>query len=137
MNKELRLTDEQYLRILKKIEATIAQDDFGVGCSDCTVIGAKSTDSDCGFCNDAYTDRDMALFPEQYPERRTMKYRRENHRCPFDMRKEPGILGWGYSCFYECYLFGHLSKRDWNLTVMREMVDHTITDMDYLKVSRN
>lgn len=126
MNKELRLTDEQYFKILKKIEATITQDSFKVSCSDCNVIGAKSTDSNCGFCNDEYVDRDMDLFPNQYPERKTMKYRGKNHRCPFDMREEPRILGWGYGCFSECYLFRHLGKRDWNLTVMREMVDYAI-----------
>ena len=123
MSDELRLTDEQYLRILKKIETTISQDDFVVGCFDCTVIGAKSTDSNCGFCNDAYTDEDTALFPDQYPARRTMKYRRKNHGCPFDMRNNPDILGWSNGCFFECYLFRHFGKRDWKLSLMREMVD--------------
>ena len=129
MNDKLQLTDEQYLRILRKIETTVAQVDFWVGCSDCTVIGSKSTDSNCGFCNDDYIDEDMALFPDQFPERKTTKYRRENHKCPFDMRKEPGILGWGYSCFDGCYLFKHLGKHDWNLSLMREMVDHAIEVM--------
>ena len=122
MNKELRLTDEQYLRVLRKIEATIAQVDFKVVCSDCTVTGQKSTDSNCGFCNNEYTDEDMALFPGQYPERKTMKYREESHKCPFDMREEPGIIGWMYGCFYGCYLFEHLGKGDWNLVLMREAV---------------
>ena len=126
MNNELRLTDEQYLRVLKKIEATIANAGFMVSCSDCTVVGSKSTDSNCGFCNDEYTDEDMALFPEQFPERKSMKYRGENHRCPFDVRKKLCALGWGSGCFYDCYLFQHLGKRDWNLSLMREMVDHAI-----------
>ena len=126
MVKELELTDEQYLRLLKGIRTTIASEGFKVDCSDCTITGCKSTDSNCGLCNDAYTERDMALFPDQFPERRTMKYRGENHRCPFDVRKEPAILGWGNGCFYECYLFQHLVRRDWDLSLMREMVDHTI-----------
>ncbi len=126
MTEELQLTDEQYLRVLRKIEATITQDGFKVSCSDCTVVGQKSTDSNCGFCNDAYTDEDMALFPDQYPGRKSMKYRQKSHWCPFDMRDKSGILGWGYGCFPECYLFRHLGKRDWNLALMREMVDHTV-----------
>ena len=126
MNGELYLTNEQYFRVLKRIEVTIAQDDFRVGCSDCTMVGAKSTDCNCGFCNDEYTDEDMALFPDQYPGRKAMKYRKENHRCPFDMREEPEILGWGNGCFYGCYLFKHLGKRNWDLLLMRKMVDHAI-----------
>lgn len=126
--KDLRLTDEQYLRILQKIKATLAQNDFKVDCFDCTVTGCKSTDSNCGFCNDEYTDEDMALFPDQYPERKSMKYRQKNHRCPFDTRTEPGILGWGWSCFYECYLFKHLGKKGWSLPLMRKMVTQTIKE---------
>lgn len=126
VSKELELTDEQYLRVLKKIGATLAQSDFKVGCSDCVVPGQRSTDSNCGFCNDAYTDEDMALFPAQFPARKSMKYRQENHRCPFDVRDNPGILGWGWSCFSECYLFRHLGKRDWDVSLMRRMVDHAI-----------
>ena len=126
MKGKLYLTDKQYVRVLRKIEAAIACDNFRVSCSDCTMIGNKSTDSNCGFCNDAYVGEDMALFPDQYPERMTMKYRWRNHRCPFDMSEESGILGWGYGCFSRCYLFKHLGKRDWNLSLMREMVDHII-----------
>ena len=126
MNNGLHLTDEQYLRVLKKIEATVNQDSFKVRCSDCTDVGQRSTDSNCGFCNGAYTDEDMALFPGQFPERRSMKYREENHRCPFDMREKPKIAGWGNGCFYECYLFKHLGKGDWKLPLMRKMVDHAI-----------
>lgn len=126
VNDGLYLTDEQYLRILKRIRVTVTSEGFEVGCSDCTLVGQKSTDSNCGFCNDAYTERDMALFPDQFPGRRTMKYRGKNHRCPFDMRDNPDILGWGYGCFFECYLFRHLGKRDWSPSLMREMVDHVI-----------
>lgn len=126
MNDELQLTGEQYLLVLKKIKATVAQVDFEVVCIDCTVVGCRSVVSNCGFCNNDYTDEGMALFPDQFPGRKTMKYRRENHRCPFDMRKGPGMLGWGYSCFDECYLYRHLGKRDWDLSSMRKMVDHAI-----------
>jgi len=125
---ELRLTDEQYLRVLKKIEATIAQAGFRPSCFDSTFPGDKYTESNCGFCNDAYTDEDMALFPDQFPGRKTMKYLGKNHRCPFDTRDRPGILGWGCGCFCECYLFAHFNKGDWNLSRMREMVDCAIKE---------
>jgi len=132
-NDALYLTDAQYERVLEKIGATVTQDDFEVVCSDQAIIGDKFTASNCGFCNVAYTDKDTALFPRLYPEYRTMKYRRENHRCPFDMREEPGILGWGWSCFDECYLFKHLHKRDWDLQVIRKMVYETTKEQLYAK----
>ena len=131
MNKELYLTDEQCLKVLKKIEAVVVYDDFVPSCFDSTFPGDKYTESNCGFCNDAFTEVDMALFPEQYPERRSMKYRLEGHRCPFDERIEPGLLGWGSGCFGGCYLFKHRVKQDWNLLLMREMVN------DVLEVSDN
>jgi len=124
VNDELYLTDEQYLRILKKIETTVGQGGFKVSCADYTVVGQKFTNSNCGFCNSAYTEKGMALFPDQFPVRRTMKYRRANHRCPFDMRNNAGF--WSHGCFFECYLFKHRGKRDWSLSLMREMVDHVV-----------
>lgn len=131
---DMNLTDEQYRRILEKMRVTLAQDDFQVGCSDCTVTGYKSTDSNCGFCCDAYTEEDTALFPAQFPERKSMKYRRENHRCPFDLRKTPHTFSWGSGCFFQCYLFAHLRNRDWDLGVMRGMVDQTIQALDRKEV---
>lgn len=124
--KDLYLSDTQYLKILQKIQTTLATENFKVGCSDCTAIGYKSTDSNCGFCNDEYTDEDMALFPDQYPDRKSRKYRGKNHKCPFDMREIPGILGWGYSCFGKCYLFRHLNKKDWDIKLMQTLVNKTI-----------
>lgn len=126
MQNDMYLTEEQYLSILRKIKETISEEGFTVYCWNSTTVGNKFTESNCGFCNDAYIDKDMALFPHQFPERKTMKYRGENHKCPFDARKKPGILGWGYGCFDECYLFKHLGKRDWGLPLMREMVDSLI-----------
>ena len=38
VNDELYLTDEQYLRILKKIETTVGQGGFKVSCADYTVV---------------------------------------------------------------------------------------------------
>jgi len=122
----IQLTDEQYQRVLRKIETTIAQDDFKVSCFDSTFPGDKYTESNCGFCNDEYTDRDMALFPKQFPERKSMKYRQKNHKCPFDERNAPNVIGWGCGCFGKCYLFGHLGEQNWNLSSMREMVKRAI-----------
>lgn len=126
MNEELYLTDEQYLCILKKIEATIAQDGFRPSCFDSNALGDKYTESNCGFCCDEFTDKDTAMFPDRFPERKSMKYQGKNHRCPFDVRKEPGILGWGSGCFGDCYLF---QNRRYDIKLMREMVDRVIEDV--------
>jgi len=119
---DLYLTDEQYVSILKKIEATVMQKDFVVRCDDSVAIGAKGTYSNCGFCNEDYTDKETALFPSQYPDRKTMKYRKDNHKCPFDARGTVNFLGYGSGCFFNCYLFEHKRKQDWKIKTIHKMV---------------
>ena len=125
-NRSIYLTDEQYYSILLKIKETVNAPDFAVRCVDSTTIGDKYTWSNCGFCNDNFTEEETALFPDQFPGRKSMKYRLENHKCPFDLRRKPGILGWGSGCFYRCYVFSHRGKRDWDLDYMKALVDETI-----------
>ena len=96
----IRLTDEQYGEILKKILAKVSEPGFKKHIYDSTCPGDKYTESNCGFCNEEYTTIDTALFPEQFPERKSMKYREVHHRCPFDKREKPTMNG----CYYTCVL---------------------------------
>lgn len=125
LDESLYLTDKQYMVILLKIRARVSEDNFRPYCYDSITLGDKFTESNCGLCNEEFTDRETALFPEQFPERTTMKYRRENHKCPFDTREKPDSLGWGIGCFYKCFLF---KSKAHSLDVMRAMVERCITE---------
>lgn len=122
-DKSLYLTDEQYMAILLKIKAKISEDKFKPFCYDSITPGNKFTRTNCGFCNEEFTDKKTALFPESFPKRMTMKYRRGNHKCPFDMREELSDLSWGNGCFYKCYLF---KLKVHEVDVMRVMVEEII-----------
>ena len=131
MNKDIYLTDDQYKAILIKIQKIVNQENFKYSCEDSNTIGNKYNISNCGFCNDNFTEKNTALFPDQFPERKSMKYRLKNHKCPFDMRAklEELDMGYGNGCFYHCYLFQSEKKgiRP-NITKIREMVDKTIKE---------
>ena len=96
------LSDTSYFTILKKIETKVNDPDFSPRFEDSTTIGEKHTISNCGFCNDDFTDLESAMWPADFPQRKDMKYRLEHHKCPFDMR----ITGdFNFGCFYQCLLF--------------------------------
>lgn len=123
----LYLTDEQYEAILLKIQSTVHQKNFRYSCFDSTLTGFKHTGSNCGFCNDDFTEKETALFPEEFPDRKAMKYRRSNHKCPFDMRTE----SYGYGCFYNCYLFyRRFGGQEPKLSEIRKLVDQTILNIE-------
>ncbi len=128
------LTDEQYVTILEKIKAVVFADGFKPSCYDCTDLGNKSTGSNCGFCNDGFTEEETALFPDDFPGRRTMKHRGHNHKCPFDMRSIPSLSDFGSGCFYDCYLF---RNRKSDIDLMKEMVEDLITELDIVKFHRS
>lgn len=115
------LTDSQYRDILLKIKDVLEQENFKPCYYDSTAFGDKYTESNCGLCNNYFTIKEASLFPKEYPERKSMKYRRPNHKCPFDMRREPGLMGYGMSCFYTCYLFKTKSGNH-DLILMRTKV---------------
>ena len=132
MKKSIHLTDTQYKRILLKIKETVGQEEFQYSCVDSTNIGDKYTRSNCGFCNDEFAEKDTALFPENFPERKSIKYRQEHHQCPFDMRSKN--VHFGFGCFYDCCLFQNKRYRrlydgkgeSINTQKIRELVDETI-----------
>ena len=71
--------------------------------------------------------KETAYFPEYFPKRRTMKYRQDHHRCPFDMGPA-GSLGWASGCFYRCYLF---NNKEHDVDLMRRMVDKLLEDGNF------
>lgn len=123
MNKDIYLTDKQYKSILLKIKKTVDQEGFQYTCFDSTTAGDKYTESNCGLCNNNFTEKDTALFPDQFPERKSMKYRLENHKCPLDMRVKAYSFGEG--CFYHCCLFQNVRYRKKKISIdeLREMVN--------------
>lgn len=128
-SKDIYLTDEQYKSILLKIKETVEQEGFQYSCIDSTTIGDKYTRSNCGMCNDNFTEKEMALFPDQFPGRKSMKYRQKHHKCPFDMRVESEHFDTG--CFYHCCLFQDERRigRKPNIVEIRELVDKTIQEV--------
>lgn len=121
------LTDEQYLDILYKIRMRVGSLGFRPSAFDSAFPGDKYTESNCGFCCGEFVTEETALFPEQFPERRSMKYRLDAHKCPFDMRETPDVLGWGWGCFSECYVF-HCHPPD--VQLMRTLVANRIKEVE-------
>ena len=96
----ISLTDQEYFALLKKARQYLETVTWIVY-DDCNDWGCKHMESNVGLCNDSLTWKEIALFPEEWPKRRAMKYRKVRHRCPLDQRKNPGMNG----CFYTCDLF--------------------------------
>jgi hypothetical protein len=104
----IHLMDDDYEELLDKCDDAVRTiDDFRV--LDCTDGCNKSTTSEIGLCNDKFTTQETALFPKQFKTRKSMKYRRYHHVCPFDDRllriergHDPKNMIQG--CFYSCSL---------------------------------
>lgn len=62
------LTDEQYEKILKKIKDAVCREEFEAVCCDSDQVGNKYNRTNCGFCNDGFTDQDTALWRQLTPD---------------------------------------------------------------------
>ena len=122
MEKDLYLNDEQYNRLLTKVEELIPQfNSFLV--VDSTTLGNKYTTSNVGLCNDELTEIDMALFPELFEKgRKVMKYRMPHQICPFDSRlskiendKRTNMVN---GCYYTCTLRQETSDKELLLSLV-------------------
>ena len=106
-NKELYMSDVEYVKILERIVETVKQPGFEPKFYDDTTNCAKRTWSNCGLCNDdensTFATKENVAFPDQFPHRRDFKYFETHQQCPLDWRKNPDING----CFHTCYLFGN------------------------------
>ncbi len=140
----LELTNKQYYNLLLKIRNTVDDLNFKPYCYDSITIGDKFTKSNCGLCNEDYTELETALFPDDFKKygRKSRKYRKKNHKCPFDLRfgtdgKDFTDYGWG--CFYHCFLFGNgiefkeLGKNKDDIYFIRKLVNETIKGYEELK----
>jgi len=89
----LYLSRSQYVAALRRMREylnTVSQID---GYDD-TTIGAKNTECDAGLCLDAawLWPRDANLFPDQYPQRVSPKYRSDALYCPVKETQRYGLL---------------------------------------------
>ena len=100
MSKNLYLTDKQFLELLVRARARL-EDVDKVSFYDSTMPGNKYTESNVGLCDDSLTTIDIAMWPEAFPSRNSMKYRMNKHLCPLDTREKHD----GNGCFYTCILF--------------------------------
>lgn len=129
------LSDKEYEKILVKIKDAVNKDGFTPYCRDSDQIGNKYNKTNCGFCNDNFTDPETALFPDKFPVRKEMKYRKKHHICPFDTRqfgltiKQPSCYT---GCFYHCYLFN--GGRD--VELIRLMAEATLINFTIKKKLR-
>lgn len=99
--KTLYLTDKQYLDLLKRARNHLDTIDR-VRSDDSNDIGNKYTGTNVGLCNDkGLCTQETAMFPEDWPHRKVIKYREHHHQCPLDWREDPDIQG----CFYTCMVF--------------------------------
>lgn len=96
---DIFLTDKQYFWLLQKARDNLDKIEKAEGC-DSTETGNKYTKTNIGLCNTDLTTLETALFPDQYPERKSLKYRKENHMCPLDSRSYKTT-----GCFYTCLFF--------------------------------
>lgn len=122
MAKSIYLTDAQYLDLLKRARAHLDTIDEAYG-YDSTVPGCKFTDSNIGLCNDSLTTLEIAMWPEDFPTRPTMKYRKERHKCPLDWRTGSGSDG----CFYTCLHFRRGLK---DLDKIKALYDQRIKEVE-------
>ena len=145
MSKNLHLTDQQYLDLLKAVRADLDRMKPGdVEYDDCTMIGNKYTISNVGLCTaddeegwsrDRHLTRETAMWPEDfdtigeseypYPQQFTRKYRKAKHTCPLEIKKKRSMSG----CFYRCRLFSKKSRKP-RLQEIKKMYDQRIKEVE-------
>ena len=116
------LTDEAYKTLLVKIREVVSAEGFTVERNNCDDIGAKDTSTNCGLCNDNFTTKETAMWPELFPKRNDMAYPRTHHHCPFDTRRPLGhndVDG----CFYTCLMFAKSGKARKNIPFLLQCID--------------
>lgn len=107
--KNLNLTDEQFLELLKRglklLEERYAKNPNTLAKGvDSTDFGDKYTETNVGLCNEEQLcTKETALFPDEYPQRKSMKYLDTHQKCPLDDRG-PGSSDMN-GCFYTCKFF--------------------------------
>jgi len=86
---KMHLSYKQWLDLLYKIKKVVSKRGFKAKGEDSTSTGNKYTTSNCGLCNDNFSTKETALWPEHFEEGRiTLKYLEEYQKCPFDWREK-------------------------------------------------
>lgn len=101
MTKDIRMNNDRYLKLLKRMKGLISRG-LELEFWDDTTPGAKDTHNSWGLCSndtEAYPDAEDHLWPEDRT-RHAPKYRKEHQACPFD-RGQNGSMG----CFHRCMFF--------------------------------
>ena len=81
-----------------------------INAKDCTIPGFKNNTCNAGLCNDAeLCTRKIAMFPDDFPLRKDIKYREDYQKCPIDKRTADQLDGNG--CFYTCRVFQAKKKQ--------------------------
>ena len=142
-DKELYLTDAQYLDLLKKARASL-DDITEIDSEDSTQIGNKHTVSNVGLCagidtgrgwyKDKFTTLETAMWRKEFkkigkvkyesPQMFSMKYRGEGHRCPLEHTR-PFKKGFWGGCFYRCRVFQKKEQTP-SLAEIKELYDKEI-----------
>ena len=100
--RNIHVTDEEYLALLKSARSHL-DNVSKIQSEDSTCIGNKYTETNVGLCNEDLTTVEIAIFPEDFPTRREMKYLQKHHMCPLDARQDVPLGGNG--CFHTCRIF--------------------------------
>jgi hypothetical protein len=110
---DLYLTDKEYLDLLRRALHRLGRVKE-IHCGDSTFTGDKYTTTNVGLCDDSLTTKEIAMWPDEFPKRRDMKYRSQScngpepHPCPLDgrlWRDDLRETEWMSGCFYKCKVF--------------------------------
>lgn len=120
MSRNIYLSDDRYLAVLKRLRARIANG-LPFKAHDDDTPGDKSTACSWGLCSDdraAWPNAEDHLWPDEFTNggRVAPLYRQRHHRCPIDTRNNADLLKSGNGCFHTC---AHFSK---HYTLTREQV---------------
>lgn len=105
MSTNLYLTDAQYEEAMARLKGVVEGGGQSLQGFDDTTPGDKDTQCTWGLCGESasvYPAADMHSFPDLLPGRLSPKYRKQNHRCPFE---DPKAKDQASGCFHRCRFF--------------------------------
>lgn len=127
---DMYLTDRMYLEILVKARDLLDKTDK-VCAVDSNSPGDKYTETNVGLCNPELITARNSMWPEQFPGRKAMRYKREYHTCPLD-RRAPlarGNTDMRSGCFHTCRIFKGSKRSRPSIDEMKELFDTRIAEV--------
>jgi len=125
VDKKMYMTRDEYLYLLKKVRIRLEDKTLKVGGDDCTIIGMKNTECNVGLCDDSLAEKSFSLFPDEFPERKSLKYFQPHQKCPMDWR--PASKAFRSGCFYTCRFF---KKGLTDKQTIKELYDKRISEVE-------